>query len=191
MTRTVAHSNLSTPAARGRLKPREKPFWQAIDPGVHLGHRRALVGGQWCVRVYLGGCRYQLTTFAIADDHVAPDGDRVMNYAQAKRRALDLAAAPAPGPLTVAEAMAAYFERRLTSAGQPCTSCPPSAQRPRGGLICRVLDFRRNPLKFRGRQCRRHSGASQPAMKRPAQASPPCYCLRYRCRKEMIGNSPS
>jgi hypothetical protein len=95
MTRTVAHTNLSTPAARQRLKPRLKPYWQAIDPGLHLGYRKAPVGGRWCVRIYLGGCRYQLTTFAIADDHVAADGERVMNFAQAKRRALDLAAEPA------------------------------------------------------------------------------------------------
>jgi integrase len=48
---------------------------------------------------------------SVADDHVAADGERVLNFAQAKRRALELASTPPPGPTTVADALAAYFAR--------------------------------------------------------------------------------
>jgi hypothetical protein len=111
VTRTVTHSNLSTPASRQRLKPDPKPYWQAVDPGVHLGYRRGVVGGRWAVRVYDGERLYKLRTFAIADDHVAADGERVMSYQQARKAALELASAPAPGPYSVADALSAYFAR--------------------------------------------------------------------------------
>jgi hypothetical protein len=109
MTRVVSHSNFSTPASRARLRPRAKPFWQALDCGVHLG--AGAVGGHWVVRQYLGGQKYSIRTFAIADDHRTADGAEVMSYAQARRHALEPAAAPPIGPLDVKGAMQNYFAR--------------------------------------------------------------------------------
>lgn len=112
MTRTVSESNLSTLAARARLKPRDKPYFRKIDIGLHLGYGKGTTpGGKWSLRKYLGAERYKRETLGIADDHVAADGVRVLSFAQAVRRALDRAAGPPIGPLTVAEAMEAYFER--------------------------------------------------------------------------------
>jgi integrase len=112
LTRTIVEKNLSTLASRSRLKVSLKPHWSSIDEGITLGYRKGAVGGLWVLRIYLGDNDYHRESFAIADDHVAADGTRVLNFQQAKRRALELAAAAPPGPLVVAEAMAAYFKRR-------------------------------------------------------------------------------
>ena len=66
MPRSLKDSNLGTRDARLRLKPRGKPYWRLIEPGLHLGYRR-LAGrpGTWCVRRYTGAQAY--TVEAIKD----------------------------------------------------------------------------------------------------------------------------
>src|ERR1700730_11125125 len=114
MPRTVRERRLGSPAARAKLKPSGKPYWRAIDTGLHLGYRKGLNGGRWVCRRYLGAGQYEVATVAIADDHSPADGASILDFFQAQRKAREVAAlakAPAKTAFTVAAAMDAYFER--------------------------------------------------------------------------------
>ena len=114
MPRTVREKRLDSPAARAKLKHSGKPYWRAIDPGLHLGYRKGLNGGRWVLRRYLGAGQYEVATVAIADDHSPADGASILDFFQAQRKAREVAAlakAPAKTAFTVAAALAAYFER--------------------------------------------------------------------------------
>ncbi|MDQ6868133.1 MAG: site-specific integrase [Pseudomonadota bacterium] len=115
MPRTVRERRLDSPAARAKLKPSGKPYWRAIDTGLHLGYRKGLNGGRWVCRRYLGTGQYEIATVAIADDHSPADGASILDFFQAQRRAREIAALaktpPAKTAFTVAAAMDAYFER--------------------------------------------------------------------------------
>jgi integrase len=105
---------LDSPAARAKLKASGKPYWRAIDTGLHVGYRKGLNGGKWVLRRYLGKETYHVETIGIADDHSAADGASILDFFQAQRRARQVAAlakAPEKTAFTVAAAMAAYFER--------------------------------------------------------------------------------
>jgi integrase len=116
MPRTVREKRLDSPAARAMLKYSGKPYWRAIDIGLHLGYRKGLNGGRWVLRRYLGDGNYAVETIAISDDHSPADGTSVLDFFQAQHRAREVAAlakAPEPprGPFTVAAAMDSYFAR--------------------------------------------------------------------------------
>lgn len=116
MAKTVRDSKLDSPAARERLKARGKPYYRAIDTGLHLGYRKGQSGGKWVVRIYLGDEKYEVATIGTADDRQDADG-AVLNFSQAQARAREIAStARAPqgasrAPLTVSMAMDAYLER--------------------------------------------------------------------------------
>jgi hypothetical protein len=93
MSKTVKEKKLDTPAARARLKPSPKPYWRAIDTGLHLGYRHGLNGGHWVMRRYLGDEQYETKTFAIADDHGAADGKSILDFFQAQHKAREIARA--------------------------------------------------------------------------------------------------
>jgi integrase len=120
MPRTVREKRLDSPAARAKLKASGKPYWRAIDVGLHLGYRKGLNGGRWVLRRYLGNEKYAVETIAIADDHSAADGAGILDFFQAQHRARELASKSKEsarysgfaGPFTVSVAMAAYFARR-------------------------------------------------------------------------------
>jgi integrase len=115
MPRTVREKRLDSPAARAKLKPSGKPYWRAIDTGLHLGYRKGLNGGRWVLRRYLGDGNYSVETIAGADDHSPADGITVLDFFQAQRRVREFATrARTPEPVsafTVIAAMDAYFER--------------------------------------------------------------------------------
>jgi integrase len=117
MPRTIRDSNLDTRAARGRLRARPKPYYRSLEPGLHLGYRKPLSGsGKWLARHYCGDQRYELEVIATADDFSDADGVAVLSYKQAQAKARERMVARAHhaagkhGPVTVADAMAAYFE---------------------------------------------------------------------------------
>ena len=117
MPRTLRDASLETRAARGRLKARGKPYYRALEPGLHLGYRKPLAGaGKWLARHYTGNQAYELETLAIADDFSDADGIAVLNYRQAQAKARERMvarvhhAAGKHGPLTVRDAMSAYLE---------------------------------------------------------------------------------
>ena len=115
MPRSVREKRLDSPAARAKLKASGKPYWRAIDIGIHLGYRKGLNGGRWVQRRYLGDGNYSVETIAIADDHSPADGITVLDFFQAQRRVREFATrARTPEPVsafTVIAAMDAYFER--------------------------------------------------------------------------------
>ena len=105
MARTIRNANLDTRAARRRLKPRARPYWQGLESGVHLGYLRKTGPGAWIARFYVGGQRYEQERIATADDYADADGVLVLDFrqAQAKARArlIERAHAGTAGPLTV------------------------------------------------------------------------------------------
>lgn len=116
VSKTVRERKLDSPSALAKLKSSGKPYWRAIDAGLHLGYRKGLSGGKWVIRRYLGDERYAVETIGTADDHSAADGSDVLDFFQAQRKARDAAAgAKGPetprGPFTVIAALDAYFER--------------------------------------------------------------------------------
>lgn len=119
---------LDTREARGKLQARGKPYWRAIERGLHLGYRR-LKGraGTWWARHYLGDQNYSTEALGIADDMSDADGIAVLSYwqAQDQARARMVARAHAAvgktGPYTVADAFADYV-RYLESDGRPTKS---------------------------------------------------------------------
>ena len=117
MARKVNDKQLDTREARGKLKPRGKPYWRTIERGLHLGYRR-LSGkaGTWWARHYIGAQQYDLEALGIADDLSDADGVAILSYWHGQDRARERmvkrahAAAGKTGPLTVADAMNAYLE---------------------------------------------------------------------------------
>jgi hypothetical protein len=116
MARTIADTTLSTRAARGRLQSRNKPYFRALEPGLHLGYRKPVKGaGKWLARHYVGGERYETETLGIADDYSDADGVAILSYKQAqdaaRARMVDRAhAAAGKGPYTVAAATGDYLD---------------------------------------------------------------------------------
>jgi integrase len=90
MPRRIRSSHLETRAARLRLPVSGKPWWQRLDGQLHLGYRRNKTGGQWCRRLYLGGQKYDVQSFAAADDHTEANGVSVLTWDQAQKRAREL-----------------------------------------------------------------------------------------------------
>jgi integrase len=118
MPRPVRDTKLDRRTARERLKPRGKPYWREIDPGLHLGYRKGK-HGRWVVRVYLGGQQYRVETIGTADDKADADGVAVLDWRQAQARARELHAGHArrqagvseepDAPYTVKDALTDYL----------------------------------------------------------------------------------
>jgi len=118
MARTVRDASLQTRAARSRLKGRGKPYYRALEPGLHLGYRKSRGGGgKWVARHYVGGQAYEVETIAAADDFSDADGVAILSFAQAQKRARERmltrvhwAAGKTGRPVSVAGVMDAYLE---------------------------------------------------------------------------------
>jgi len=119
VARTVRDSILDTRAARGRLHQSGKPYYRAIDAGLHVGYRKGKAGGKWVARWYVGNQDYRVETIAIADDVIDADGATVLNFSQAqaaarklftdrKREQVGLPSADA-GPYTVKACIEEYL----------------------------------------------------------------------------------
>ena len=93
MARTVRDASLESRAARGRLKARGKPYWRALEEGLHLGYRKSQArggrarGGKWVVRHYIGNQSYIVETIAEADDYSDADGTDILSFTEAQAAA--------------------------------------------------------------------------------------------------------
>jgi integrase len=122
MARTLKDTSLDTRAARGRLKPRGKPYYRTVEEGLHLGYRKPrgrkgkpAVSGKWVLRRYIGGQAYVVDVIGIADDYADADGVAILNFSQAQNKARDLFQQSAHveagiGPYTVAVAVRDYLQ---------------------------------------------------------------------------------
>lgn len=114
MSRRAINYNLGSKSARLRLKPRRKPYYEQIAPGVTLGYlRRDSPPGSWQVRELVEGS-YRYRTFGSADDVGTADGRNVLTHAQAVRLAGGPSLPFAGGPLTVRAAVEAYLKHLET-----------------------------------------------------------------------------
>ncbi len=90
MARVVRDARLETKAARELLKPSDKPYYRAIDEGLHLGYRRHNVGGVWVMRRYEKERGYKVEKLQRADDKADADGETVLTFSQAQALARKL-----------------------------------------------------------------------------------------------------
>jgi integrase len=116
MARRVKNTNLDSRTARLKLKPRPKPYWSAVERGLHLGYRRPgqKIGGAWIVRFYLGSEKYAEEGIGVADDYTDADGIVCLDFWQAQNKARKrwnerAAAATKVGPFTVGNAIELYL----------------------------------------------------------------------------------
>jgi integrase len=84
MARTVRDAKLETRTARAALKASAKPYYRAIDEGLHLGYRKGQTAGKWLMRRYVGGQSYTLEIIGTADDTIDADGAIVLSFSQAQ-----------------------------------------------------------------------------------------------------------
>jgi integrase len=88
VARTVRDANLETRTSRSRLKPAGKPYYRAIDEGLHVGYRKGKTSGKWVMRRYTGST-YIVETIATADDTLDADGAEILTFSQAQAIARD------------------------------------------------------------------------------------------------------
>jgi integrase len=118
MARSLKEAPLTTPNAR--LKLTRGIHWRSIAPDIHLGYRRGVRGGTWLVRWYLGDQKYRHEAIGVADDVMKADGENVLDFYQAERKAKKVvvnyrlkAKASAEGaPPTVRIAIEKYLEKK-------------------------------------------------------------------------------
>jgi integrase len=110
MAKRVRDSGLDSRAARGKLKPRGKPYYKSIGEGLHLGYRKGQVEGKWVVRRYAGHQSYVTDTIGTADDIADADGTTVLSFWQAQEKAREIGGQLVySGPYRVQDAVADYL----------------------------------------------------------------------------------
>ena len=90
MDRTLAGSDVSSKSQRLKVKPDREPYWIQVAPGQSLGYLKPLKGGAgtWRARLYLPDTRaIKKVALGTADDVDAADGERILSYGQALKKA--------------------------------------------------------------------------------------------------------
>jgi integrase len=88
MARKVRDKDLGSRTARAKLKIRGKPYFRALDEGLHIGYRKGKTSGKWVVRYYLADGKYEVETLdGVADDKADPNGIAVLSFSQAQQLA--------------------------------------------------------------------------------------------------------
>jgi len=87
MARKVRDAGLETRNARRRLKVQGKPYWKALNQGLHIGYRKHSKGGTWVARRLNEQGRYRETGLNMADDFQDADGVVVLDFQQAQEAA--------------------------------------------------------------------------------------------------------
>jgi hypothetical protein len=96
MPRSARKTCLETRTARLANKIRRAPYFVKIAKGLHLGYYRGSAAGCWIARRYRGGGNYETDALGIADDTLAADGIKVLDFWQAQEAAKRWAERPAP-----------------------------------------------------------------------------------------------
>jgi integrase len=114
MAGTIREAKLGNPKARSRLKAGRQPHWNTIVAGRdHLGYARKPgdAAGRWLLRRRRGG-HYSVEPLGTADDKAKADGVSILDYQQARAKAVELSIDETRpgGRLTVARCMADYAD---------------------------------------------------------------------------------
>jgi integrase len=132
MARKVPNTEIDSRSARDKLRPRGKPYYAIVEPGLHIGYRKvkgraghARTGGTWVARYYTGDQTYEVRKIGLADDFTDADGHAVFDFWQAQALARShmsarARAATGKGPITVATAIEVYLDA-LTARGKDIT----------------------------------------------------------------------
>ena len=104
---------LETREQRAKLRPRHEPYWRTVTRGAALGYRKGPVTAEWYTRRFAGG-QYVKGTLGQADDTLPADGELILSWEQALKKALgdEVQAALAAKRLTVTELLSQYLEHR-------------------------------------------------------------------------------
>lgn len=83
-------TQLSEPAFRQQFVPKREPYYLLISRGRVFGYRRNMyAGGRWVARIRVSvGYGYREVTIGIADDALRADGERILDFDQARAKAL-------------------------------------------------------------------------------------------------------
>lgn len=84
MARRVRDTSLDTRNARRSLKIRTKPYWRALNKGLHLGYRKGAKGGTWIARRFTEAGKYAESRIGLADDFQDADGSKTLDFSQAQ-----------------------------------------------------------------------------------------------------------
>lgn len=117
MGRVARHSSLESRSARARLRTRRTPYFAKIAKGLRLGYYRGATGGSWIARTYAGAGVYKTEALGLADNNLAADGVKVLDYWQAQdlarrwgeKQRLIAEGIVKPGSYTVGDAVKDYL----------------------------------------------------------------------------------
>jgi len=116
MAGKVKHARLDSRTARARLTKGRQPHWQELQTGTHIGYQRQkkATAGRWILRRYLGsGNRYRIVALGGADDADKANGQKILDFDQAKAKALAMIDTPDGDKkiqrITVRQSMALYI----------------------------------------------------------------------------------
>lgn len=124
MARAPREYRFDTVDARLKLKPRKEPYWRQIVPGTFLGIAKGSRGSSWIAR-QRQGAGYSAQRIGTPDDHADADGEVVLSYGQAVKKAAEIqleARAPAPPKhyrdgVTLNATVDDYLKARATTPG--------------------------------------------------------------------------
>ena len=91
MAPRIHSQQLETRTARLRLKPRRKPYYARVAPGIRVAYRRNVGAGTFSVCWADGQGGSWLKKLALADDYEDADGKNVLDFWQAAEQAKGLA----------------------------------------------------------------------------------------------------
>lgn len=89
MSRRIRSTKLETRDARSKLPHQDQPYWRSLIPGIILGYRKGPRGGVWVVRRLVDG-KYTKRRLGLANDHADADGEGILDYEQAHRKAIQM-----------------------------------------------------------------------------------------------------
>ncbi len=120
MAGKVRGEKIDTREARAKLPERVgAPYYNEVANDLHLGYRKGKRGGKWVVRRRDGDV-YVVERIGVADDQWPADGEKVLTFDQARRRAIAMdveapavakASGKTKGVPCIADAMAAYLAK--------------------------------------------------------------------------------
>jgi integrase len=184
MAGAVRHARIETRTGRAKLKPHKLHKQSLVMGRFSLAWRwkDEWHTGRWFLIRYNGNGKYSRESIADADDTVEADDDRVLNFGQAKAKALAIIDAPKPkrAHLTVRQGAADYIEKKRQR-GQPTRD---AEHRIAAHIIPTLGDLRMADLTVERLRRWHWDLANAPAFKRTAAGKPQQYKSEPKTEEE-------